>query len=188
MTKDFGEIFGDGVFAITLTPDNKWLFAATHRGHLKQICLETQEVVMDFGRVHMKHVTCFETTSDSKWLISGGLDRGIKRISVENKEVDKVLVQGFDMFTSLKITADGEKLLVGDQKGGFRLLSQTDGTEIDQIGFGHDGSVNAIAITSDQKFWFTSTGEGTLEQWDSKENSSFKDHGKIADSISSLCS
>jgi WD40 repeat protein len=38
----------DGVWSITTTPDNKWLFAAINKWHLKQIYLEIQEVVHEF--------------------------------------------------------------------------------------------------------------------------------------------
>ena len=43
MIKDYGPIFKRGLASITPTPDNKWLFAASNEGHLKQISLRSQK-------------------------------------------------------------------------------------------------------------------------------------------------
>jgi hypothetical protein len=48
-------------------------------------------------------------------LITGSYDQNVKRNYVENREVDKHFGQICDfMITAMKITADGEKFLVGD--------------------------------------------------------------------------
>jgi hypothetical protein len=39
MVKDYGALFEDGVASIITTPVNKYLFAASSGGHLKQISL-----------------------------------------------------------------------------------------------------------------------------------------------------
>jgi WD40 repeat protein len=118
MIKDYGPIFQNyGVFSITTTPDNKWLFAVSRAGHLKQISLESQQVVHDYGQIH-DATSQLETTRDSKWLITGSQDKHVKRISVNNRKVDKDFSQVCGSYiTRIKITADGEKLLVGDIRG-----------------------------------------------------------------------
>jgi hypothetical protein len=68
MIKDYGAIFGSyKVLTITTTPDNKWLFAASNEGHLKQISLESQQVVHNYGQIHDLGITRLETTRDSRW-------------------------------------------------------------------------------------------------------------------------
>jgi WD40 repeat protein len=90
MIKGYVALFeNDGVYSITATADNKWLFAASNKGHLKQISLESQELVHDYGKVHVTYIACLESTRDSKWLIIGSQDGHVKRISVENREFDK---------------------------------------------------------------------------------------------------
>jgi WD40 repeat protein len=92
MIKDFGEEFwGEGIRSIITTPDGKYLFAAGNHGHLKQICLESQQVVHDYGRIHNESIDCLETTRDSKWLFTGNPEGHLKRISVEKREVDRDL-------------------------------------------------------------------------------------------------
>jgi hypothetical protein len=50
MVKDYSPIFeNDGTRSMTTTPDNKYLFAGGYEGHLKQISLESQQVVHDYG-------------------------------------------------------------------------------------------------------------------------------------------
>jgi hypothetical protein len=60
-------------------------------------------------------------------LITGSDDNHVKRISVENREVEKCFCQVYDygIFT-MKITADDEKMLVGDQRGQSKLISSRD--------------------------------------------------------------
>jgi hypothetical protein len=52
---------------MTTTPDNKWLFAASREGHLKQISLKSQQEVHDYGKIHDDGINRLETTKDSKW-------------------------------------------------------------------------------------------------------------------------
>ncbi len=48
-------------------------------------------------------------------MITGSVDKHVKRISVENRQVDKDFGQVCDnLITTMKITADGEDLFVGD--------------------------------------------------------------------------
>jgi hypothetical protein len=74
MTKDHGAIFDDRVASITTTPENKWHFAASHQGHLKQISLVSQQVACDHGKIHDIRIKRLETTRGNKWLITGSDD------------------------------------------------------------------------------------------------------------------
>ena len=87
----------------------------------------------------------------------------------------------------MKITADGEKLLVGDVRGHLKLISSRDGKVIKDFGKVHDGHITGIVITGDQNFWLTSSSDGQLKQWNYGDNTLVRDHGKIADDIWSLC-
>jgi WD40 repeat protein len=67
MIKDYGAILKrDRVWSITTTPENKWLFAASNKRHLKQISLESQEVVHDYWKIDDDSFGCLETTRDNK--------------------------------------------------------------------------------------------------------------------------
>jgi hypothetical protein len=116
MIKDYGEILENvGVESIITTADNKWLFAASNEGHMKQISLESQQEVLDYGQIHEDGISWLETTRYSKWLITRSYDKHVKRISVENTQADKDFCQVCHYeIVSKKITADDEKLLVGD--------------------------------------------------------------------------
>jgi WD40 repeat protein len=116
MVKDYGALFGDsGIKSIITTPDKRFLFAGSYEGHLKQICLESQEVVHDYGKIHNDVICCLETTRDSKWLVTASNDAHVKRFSVESREVDKDFGQSIEYeIDSLKIMAESEKLFVGD--------------------------------------------------------------------------
>jgi hypothetical protein len=166
MIIDYGPIFGDGLESITTTPDNKWLFAASTAGHLKQICLKSQKVVHDYGQIHGTSIKCLETTRDSKWLLTGGYDGHVKRISVKNKEVDKDFGEvTHSQISSMKITPDNEKLVVGDFACFLKLISSRDGELIKDFGQQFDyGGITGIVIAADQKSFFTSSYYGKLKQ------------------------
>jgi WD40 repeat protein len=165
MIKDYGPILGESLESITTTPDNKWLFAASPEGHLKQISLESQKVVHDYGLIHSRTIKCLETTRDSKWLFTGGYDGQVKRISVKNKKVNKDFGEVTHTITSMKITPDNEKLLVGNTGGNLKLISSNDGELIKDFGqvFNY-GEITGIVIVADQKSFFISSMYGVLKQ------------------------
>jgi hypothetical protein len=57
MIKDYGPLFGLGIGSMITTPDNKYLFAGSDR-YLKQVCLESKQVVHDYGQIHVREI-CF---------------------------------------------------------------------------------------------------------------------------------
>jgi hypothetical protein len=90
MIKDYGAMLENvGVESIITTADNKWLFAASNEGHMKQISLKSQQVVHDYGQIHDDGISWLEITRDSKWLITSSYDEHVKRISVKERQVDK---------------------------------------------------------------------------------------------------
>lgn len=90
-----------------MTPDNKYLFAGSYLGHLKQICLERREVVVDYGKIHGNRLRWLEVTSDSKQLITGGWDKIIKIVAIDQRRLSsdkgKVCYRGA---TRMRMTAD----------------------------------------------------------------------------------
>jgi WD40 repeat protein len=50
--KDFGNIHHDGINAMCVSFDNRFLFTTSYDGVLKQISVAGQAVVKDFGQVH----------------------------------------------------------------------------------------------------------------------------------------
>jgi hypothetical protein len=87
----------------------------------------------------------------------------VKRILVENRQGYKDLGEVCDgSIASMKITADGENLLVGDYRGHLKLISSRDGKVNKRFRRVYDGEISGIMITADQKIFFTSTGHGVL--------------------------
>jgi hypothetical protein len=54
------------------------------------------------------------------------------------------------------------------------------GDVIKDFGQVHD-RITGIIITLDQKFFFTSSRDGELKQWNLQDNTLVRDHGKITD-------
>jgi hypothetical protein len=87
----------------------------------------------------------------------------------------------------MKITADDEKLLVGDNSGHLKWISSRDGELIKHFGEAYYDWISGIVITADQKFFFTSSCNGQLKQWNYEDNTLVRDHGKINYLIWSMC-
>jgi WD40 repeat protein len=88
----------------------------------------------------------------------------------------------------MKITADNDKLFVGDYGGKLKLISLRDGELIKDFGKALSHTITGIIITSDQRFFFTSSANGVLKQWNYKDNTLVRDYGQITDNqIWSLC-
>ena len=87
----------------------------------------------------------------------------------------------------MKITADGEKLLVGDSDGNLKLISLSYGEVIKIFGRVHDFEITGITIKGEENF-FTSSTFGDLKQWNYRDNTLITDSGKLTNSrIYSLC-
>jgi hypothetical protein len=80
----------------------------------------------------------------------------------------------------MKITADGEKLLVGDYRGHLILISSRDAEVFNDFGRALPNPVTGIMTTADEKFFFTASYDGVLIQWNYGDYTLAIDHGKIA--------
>jgi WD40 repeat protein len=87
----------------------------------------------------------------------------------------------------MKITADDEKLLVGDNRGHLKLISSRDGGLIKDFGRAHEDGISGIMISGEEQFFFTSSFDGVLRQWNFEDNTLVRDHGKITNCIDDLC-
>ena len=189
MIKDFGPIYQNGTSNIILTPDSEWLFATCKEGQLKQYSQRSQKLIQDYGIIHGKKIGELQITKDSKWLITSA-ENNVYRISVDNRQVDKDFGQVFDNrgITAMKLTVDSKKLLVGDWSGFMKLISAIDGELIKDFGRAHSGMITEILITVDHKYFFTSSLDECLKQWNYKNNTLYKAHRNlITDGISSIC-
>jgi hypothetical protein len=88
----------------------------------------------------------------------------------------------------MKISADEEKLFLGDLGGNLKLMSLTDGKTIKIYGKIHDSSISGIVITADEKFFFWSLYDGKLGKCNFKDITLVRDYEKITDIIYCLCS
>ena len=157
MIKHYHQLLEDGISSLITTHDSKYLFAGGKRGQLKQICLESQELVHDYGKIYNSDIYQLQTTRDSKYVISGGGKR-VTRISIKNRDVEEEFGRVcYSKIWAMKISADQEKLFLGDMNGYLKLVSLTDGTTIKDFEKIHDCFITAIVITADEKFLFTSS-------------------------------
>jgi WD40 repeat protein len=88
----------------------------------------------------------------------------------------------------MKVMADGKKVLVGDYDGHLKLISLRDGKLIKDFLRPHHNYITGIMVTLDQLFFFTSSDDGVLKQWNYGDKSLVTDHGRITNCIESLFS
>jgi hypothetical protein len=76
----------------------------------------------------------------------------------------------------MKMSADEERLFLGDGGGDFKLMSLKDGTTIKDLSYSYN-PVAGIVTTEDEKFLFTSTIDGVLKKWNYKDANLVRDYG-----------
>jgi WD40 repeat protein len=91
------------------------------------------------------------------------------------------------MITAIRISADQQKLFLGDNGGNLKLMSLTDATAIIHFGQLHNQKITGIVITEDEKFLFTSSQNGELKQWNYQDTTLINDYAGFTHSIHSLC-
>ena len=62
---------------------------------------------------------------------------------------------GYSQFSTIEVFSDGDRLLVADDTGQFKIISIIDGSLIKNFKSPHSGSVS-IVLTKDEKFIFRS--------------------------------
>jgi WD40 repeat protein len=188
LVKHYLRLFENGIGSMITTPDSNFFFASSE-GKLKQICLESQEVVHDYGQTHDSGYCILQTTRDSKYLMIGGPGNHVKRISIENRAVETDFGQVCDRaITAMKISADETKIFLGEDHSNLKLISLTDGTIIKDFGNVHNyGEINGIVMTADEKFFFTSSRNGRLKQWNYGDTTLVVDYRQITGKIHCLC-
>jgi WD40 repeat protein len=72
--------------------------------------------------------------------------------------------------------------------GHLKLVSSRRVDLIKDFGQVHDDWITGIMATEDERFFFTSSSDGGLKQWNYQDNNLVRDHEKIMkDGIWSLC-
>jgi WD40 repeat protein len=87
----------------------------------------------------------------------------------------------------MKISADEKNLFLRDGSNRLRLISLTDGTTTKDFGRIHDHLISGIVVTADEKFFFTSSVDGKLIQWNYGDTSLVRVYKQITGGIISLC-
>jgi WD40 repeat protein len=86
----------------------------------------------------------------------------------------------------MRFSAYQEKFLYADFKCCLKLMSLPGLKTIKDFGEIHDDNINGLVFTADEKFFFSSSWDGGLKQWNYKDQTLVKDYRKMTYGIRCL--
>jgi WD40 repeat protein len=168
LVKDFGEIAGNCVQGICLTPDEKWLFTGDGNGFMK--CWDVKKGCLhkSWGKVHKKGITHMEITLYEVW------DAQKKVFAKENVLMtaasDKILkLWHFDR--------DSETIALHCQtiaKSKVKFCDQMLIFEKD-FSLAHPDRIQCYKMTNDGKYLYTGGSQSLVKCWETKNWTMVKD-------------
>lgn len=66
--------------------DNRYLFTSDKFGDVKQIDIESKEIVHEYNKAHPSLVLAMKATNDGKYLFSTCKDGHMKKLDIANKD------------------------------------------------------------------------------------------------------
>lgn len=150
------------VDAILISPDGKTLVSSGSDYRINLWNLKTLEFSRAFDG-HTSPVLSLVTTPDSKILVSGGLD-GIRLWDLEQQLPLATLVRYDNAIYTLAISADGQTLASGDNKGVVKLWDLKSRKLIKQLK-AHSQTVTGLAFTPDGETLVTASRDKNIKIW-----------------------
>jgi len=78
-----------GIGSMTLTMNCEAMFISDLNGYVKQINLESEEILVDYGKIHLRSVLQMCVSSCNRFLYTSDIRGNLKVFSTENGEVVK---------------------------------------------------------------------------------------------------
>jgi WD40 repeat protein len=140
----------DGVNAVALTSDNKYIVSASKDHALRIWDLDTGEAIRTL-RGHDGSVNSIALTSDDQYIVSCSSDATVRIWDFDTGEIIRILQGHEGSVNSIALTSDDQYIVSASSDSTIRIWNLRSG-EIIRILDDHHGSVDSIALTSDDRY------------------------------------
>ncbi|MDO8728066.1 MAG: DUF4062 domain-containing protein [Candidatus Methanoperedens sp.] len=162
----------EGVAAVAITPDGRFAITGSNDKTIKVWEIETGECLNTLEG-HKEGVTAVAVTPDSRFAITGSNDKTVKVWEIETGECLNMLEGHKEGVAALAITPDGRRIVTGGHGLSYPLAGEVKIWDLEYLEWavcintmeGHEGGVQAVAVTPDSRFAITGSF-GTVKVWD----------------------
>jgi WD40 repeat protein len=156
----FTKTLSGPVYALTVTPDNRFFTAAGNENVIRNFTVAGTEGTQITG--HTAPVRALAVTPDGRFLISGSQDTSIRMWALPAGKFYRTLTGHNNIVRCLAVSPDGEILASGGDD--IRIWSIPEGRVMYTL-TGHNGDVLSVAISPDGKVLASAGTDGTVRLW-----------------------
>jgi WD40 repeat protein len=168
------------IYAISATPNSKYVITSDELGHMKQIDQFDHRVLKDYGKVFKCSVTAMSCSADSQFVLVSDENGNVKQFDVNTHKLYKDYPNSFPgSILTLAITSDVHFWYGAGHMGICKKFNIRTGQPLKNFGKIHKGSIFSIALTPDCNYLFTSDKYGYVKQFSVIDDSLIKDYNKI---------
>ena len=153
---------GTGVWALTFSPDARWVSAATDNNTVKIWRAASGEEAATL-RGHKARVVALSFSPDGRYLASGSWDATAKLWDVSGRRLIRSLRHKKSV-SSVAFSPDGRRLACGSSDKTIRVWDLQTGTVLRQLR-GHKREVQALAFSPGGDFLASVSAEKTVRLW-----------------------
>ena len=153
---------GTGVWALTFSPDGRWVSAATDNNTVKIWRAANGEEAATL-RGHKARVVALSFSPDGRYLASGSWDGTVKLWDVSGRRLVRSLRHKKSV-SSVAFSADGGRLACGSSDKTIRVWDLQTGTVLRQLR-GHKREMQALAFSPGGDFLASVSAEKTVRLW-----------------------
>ena len=178
--------------SIEITHDNKYCFIGTREGNLIQWNIKKECITKNFAlKYFAKFIQRMASTNDNKYQFVSSYKVGLQQQNIKQQKQMRIYDNLFGFETTIwamAVTYDSKFLFVcgcsdyilNDNDVVKCTLKQIDihSQKVIHDYEETDQNIGLMATTRDNRYLFTFTEKGHIKQWDIKEQTLYKDHGK----------
>jgi WD40 repeat protein len=156
----------NGVWAVALSPDNKWLVTGSSTKEVRVWDVSTGKKVREL-KGHMRGVLSVVLSRDGRCLATGSEDRTARLWDFANGKEIHVLHGHRGPVHAVVLSRDGKWLATGAEDATARLWDVKTGKEL-RVFQGHTGALTAVTFAGDGRWLITASDDATTRIWDTR--------------------
>lgn len=180
--KNYGNIHKDSIWSIAIsTKFSDILFTSDQSGTQKWWAIPDLKYLKEFKEIHKFCIKKIIASLDGKWLFSSDEGGHLQQFCIKTQALEfnyKKIYEPLDGIASMAITSDSENQFIGGFQE-LKVISISKKKEKIRFSYAHFGIIQAMAVTKNNEFLFTTDDNGFQKQWCISKLELLYDFGQI---------